>query len=132
MDTRAIADFLKQNVGLFRHFPDNRLAEIVAGSEVASYEPNEAILEFGEDATHLGVILEGEASASVIAQGGQRQAVGQLKAGDTFGEMVLMTGEKTVVDIIAESRCSVLLVPGLHSVLNGKCLIEIEMSSRVS
>ncbi len=111
MDNPAIADFLKQNVGLFKHFSDSRLAELVAGSQVASYEPNEAIVEFGEEATHLGAILEGEASASVIAQGGQRQVVSRLKPGDTFGEMVLMTGDRNVVDIIAETRCIVLLVP---------------------
>lgn len=111
MDSAETADFLKKNVGLFRQFSDNRLAELVAGSQVVSYEPNEAIVEFGEDATHLGVLLEGEASASVIAEAGERQVVAHLKAGDTFGEMVLMTGEKTMVDIIAETRCSALLVP---------------------
>lgn len=111
MDHAAIADFLKKNVGLFKHFPDHRVAELVAGSQVASYEPNEAIVEFGEDATHLGAILEGEASASVIAESGDRQVLRRLKTGDTFGEMALMTGEKTMIDIIAETRCSVLLVP---------------------
>lgn len=111
MNHAAIAAFLKKNVGLFTQFSDNRLAELVAGSQVVSYEPNEAIVEFGEDATHLGVLLEGQASASVVAEAGERQVVARLKAKDTFGEMALMTGEKTVVDIIAETRCSVLLVP---------------------
>ncbi|MBP7933132.1 MAG: acetate/propionate family kinase [Phycisphaerae bacterium] len=111
MNDAAIAGFLKQSVGLFKFFPPERLAELVVGSQVMSYEPNEAIVEFGEDAMHLGVMLEGQASASVIAEGGDRQVLEHLKAADTFGEMVLMSGDKTIVDIIAETRCSVLLVP---------------------
>ena len=35
----------------------------------------------------------------------------QLKAGDTFGEMALMTGDAVVADFIAESRCEVMLIP---------------------
>ncbi len=111
MDNTAIAAFLKQNVGLFKSFSDDRLTELVGGSTVTSYEPNEAIVEFGEDAMHLGVVLDGEASASIITETGDRQVVGHVRTSDTFGEMPLMTGEKTVVDLIADTRCNVLLVP---------------------
>jgi acetate kinase len=34
-----------------------------------------------------------------------------LKAGDTFQEMALMTGDAVLADFIAESRCEVLLIP---------------------
>ena len=34
-----------------------------------------------------------------------------MKAGDTFGEMALMTGNPLLADFIAESRCEVLLIP---------------------
>ena len=37
--------------------------------------------------------------------------LGQLKAGDTFNEMALMTGDAVLADFIAESRCEVLLIP---------------------
>ena len=40
-----------------------------------------------------------------------RQSLGQLKAGDTFNEMALMTGEAVPADFIAESRCELLLIP---------------------
>ena len=36
---------------------------------------------------------------------------GQLKAGETFGEAALMTGNPLLADFIAESRCEVLLIP---------------------
>ena len=34
-----------------------------------------------------------------------------MKAGDTFDEMALMTGDALLADFIAESRCEVLLIP---------------------
>jgi acetate kinase len=34
-----------------------------------------------------------------------------LKAGDTFNEMALMTGDAVFADFISESRCDVLLIP---------------------
>ena len=109
-DPHLIA-FLKQRVSLCKHFSDERLEQLVKESRVASYEPNEAVVEFGEDASFLGVVLEGELAASVVGEGVQRQVIGHFKPGDTFGEMGLMSGEKNVADFIAETRCQVLRIP---------------------
>ena len=57
------------------------------------------------------MVLSGTVAASVLGDGGTRQSLGQLKAGDTFGEMALMTGDAVLADFIAESRCEVLLIP---------------------
>ena len=51
---------------------------------MVSYEPNEAVVEFGEEASFLGVLLKGELSASAVGDGGQRQVLGQLKAAAAF------------------------------------------------
>src|SRR6516162_2284421 len=104
-------DFLKQRVGVFKEFSDDRLRQLVNGSRRASFEANEAIAHHGAEATHFGVVLSGTVSASVLGNGGARQALGQLKAGDTFGEMALMTGDAMPADLIAESSCEVLLIP---------------------
>jgi acetate kinase len=106
-----IIQFLKTKVPLFAGFTDQRLGDLVGGSRVASFEVNEAIVHHGAEATHFGVVLAGTAAASVIGEGGARQVLGQLKAGDTFGEMALMTGDTVLADFIAESRCDVLLIP---------------------
>ena len=42
---------------------------------------------------------------------GTRQQLGQLKAGDTFAEAALMTGNPLLADFNAESHCEVLLIP---------------------
>jgi acetate kinase len=108
MNTR---DFLQQRVSLFQKFTPDRLGKLVDGSRVASFEANEAIVHHGAQATHLGVVLNGTVGASVLANGGTRQQLGQLKEGDTFGEAALMTGNPSLADFIAESRSEVLLIP---------------------
>jgi len=106
-----VIQFLKTKVPLFAGFTDERLGDLVAGSRVASFEANEAIVHHGAEATHFSVVLSGTVTASVIGEGGARQSLGQLKAGDTFGEMALMTGDTVVADFLAGSRCEVLLIP---------------------
>ena len=107
MDTGT---FIKERVGLFKDFTEERIKELVDGSAVRSFEANEAIAHQGAEATHLGVVLSGTVAISA-ATGGKRQSLGQLKAGETFGEGALMTGDPLVADFIAESHCEVLLIP---------------------
>lgn len=107
----AIANFLRTSVPLFAEFTEKRLQRLVAGSRVVTFEPNEAIVHCGAEARHLGVILGGIVAASAWADGGTQAALGRLEAGGTFGELALMTGDAMVADLIAESRCEVLLIP---------------------
>src|SRR5215212_5783340 len=103
--------FLKEKVGVFRDISAERLDALVAGSSVRSFEANEAIMHLGSEATHLGVVLSGAVAASALGDGGVRQSLGRLQAGDTFNEMALMTGDVVIADFIAESHCEVLLIP---------------------
>src|SRR6185369_8016291 len=103
--------FLKQQVALFQDFSIERLQQLVDGSRIVSFEANQAIVHRGEEATHFFVVLSGVVAASVLGDGGTRQPLGQLRAGDTFNEMALMTGDVVLADFIAESRCEVLLIP---------------------
>ncbi len=107
----STTDFLKQRVDLFKDFSTGRLEQLTAGSRIGSFEANEAIAHHGAEAAHFGVVLSGAVSASVVGDGGARHALGQLKAGDTFNEMALMTGDAVLADFIAGSRCEVLLIP---------------------
>jgi len=103
--------FLKENVSLFQDFSAERLQQLLDGSRTISFEAKEAIAHRGEEAVHFGVVLSGTVAASILGDGGARQSLGQLKAGDTFNEMALMTGDPVVADFVAESRCEVLLIP---------------------
>jgi acetate kinase len=106
-----IVRFLKSRVALFAGFAEDRLAKLVDGSRVVSFEPNEAVIEYGSVVGHLGVVLDGAIAASVMADGGARQGLGRVEATETFGERALMTGDKMPADLIAEVRSEVLLIP---------------------
>ena len=56
------------------------------------------------------MVLSGAIDASALGDGGDRQALGRLEAGDTFNELALMTGDTVLADFIAASRCEVLLI----------------------
>ncbi len=104
-------DFLKQSVAVCKDFSPDRLQQLIDGSRIVSFEANEAVEHSGAEATHFGVVLSGTISVSVMHNGNARQPIGQLKTGDTFGEMALMTGQPMLADFIAESRCQVLRIP---------------------
>lgn len=101
------SEFLKKQVGMFADFSDERLAQLVAGSRIESFETKQAVMYRGEAASHLAVVLSG----TVAASGGNGQELGELKAGDTFGELALMSGDPLLADFVAQSPSQVLLVP---------------------
>lgn len=109
-DSRYVT-FCRERVALFADFEPEALARLVERASVASFEPNEAIIEFGEEARFLGIMLDGRAEASVTDNSGRRTRLAELHAGDIFGEMALMTGDKTAADVIGLTRCVALLVP---------------------
>ena len=111
MNTADLITFLKEKVVLFKEFSDDRLQTLVAGSQVASFEARQAVMHHGTEATHFGIVLNGKISISRLGDGGTRQALAQLAAGNSFNEMALMTGDPVAADFIAESRVEVLLVP---------------------
>jgi acetate kinase len=104
------AGFIKERVGLFKDFTPERIKQLVDGSLVRSFEANEAIAHQGAEATHFGIVLDGAVTASAVMNG-TRQKLGQLKAGDTFAEAALMTGNPLLADFIADSHCEILLIP---------------------
>jgi signal-transduction protein with cAMP-binding, CBS, and nucleotidyltransferase domain len=64
---KSVAEFLKTKVSLFQHLSEKRIEEIVKGSRVVFYEVNEAVIRLGEEATFLGVLLDGELKISGVS-----------------------------------------------------------------
>jgi acetate kinase len=111
MEIDEITDFLNTRVGLLQHISSEHLASILQGSKILTYEANEAVLSFGEEVSFLGVLLEGRISASLLGEEGVRREIGHFTDGDTFGELALMSGDKSIADLIAETHCQVLRIP---------------------
>lgn len=109
--TSGLASFLSHNVPLFRDFPKERLETLLAGSRLETFAAKEPIKKFGESHRFLGVLVEGRAEVSVTDDGGQVHHVDTIDAGDVFGEMSLMTGDKSSADVVAVTQCQALLIP---------------------
>ncbi len=106
-----LKSFFLERVRLFENFPADKVEEIVIKSRLATYEGNEAILETGDEGRCIGVIISGHADVSMTDNTGTRSVISQLDAGDVFGVMSLLTGDRIVADVIAGTRCFVLMIP---------------------
>lgn len=111
MDTKTAICFLQQHVGTFQGFSADRLQQLVKGSRIVTFDVREIILHYGAEATHFGVVLAGQVAVSIPDDSAGRELLGILKAGDTFNELALMTGDVVVADFVAESPCEILLIP---------------------
>ncbi len=108
-DTAAL--FLRDKVPLFQDFSDSRLNDLVTGSRVHFLGKDETAAHCGDDASFLGVVLEGELAASAPGEGARAEELLRLKAGDTFGELGLMTGDKVLADVVAVTPAKILHIP---------------------
>jgi acetate kinase len=111
MDNHDLSNYLHTQVELFAGFPDDKLARMIEGSRIVTFEPNEAVIEFGEENRFFFVLIDGKAEVTVTDDQGESHRLALLKSGDFFGEISLMTGDRTIAGTIATTRCTVLLVP---------------------
>jgi hypothetical protein len=103
-------DLLKQH-RIFDTVPKDIAEAILDASQIAPYAPGEVVVPIGQPFTFFGLILEGEIIAYLPEGEGPPRSVETLKAGSCFGEMSLLTGLDSPVDLIATTPCRVLLVP---------------------
>ncbi|MCK0511199.1 acetate/propionate family kinase [Aromatoleum buckelii] len=111
MSEADLKRFFLEQVRLFESFPAGKVEEIVARSRMATFEGNEAILETGDEGRYIGVVVSGHAEISITDNTGTRSVISELGAGDVFGVMSLLTGDRIIADVIAGNRCFVLMIP---------------------
>jgi CRP-like cAMP-binding protein len=59
----------------------------------------------GAEAHWLYLLVKGEAAVQVQVPGGAAKTVARLTAPDYFGEMALLTGERRIASVVADSDC---------------------------
>lgn len=111
MTNDELIPFLLQKVRLFESFSQDTVKALVDGSELRTFEGNESIIQCGDEGRFIGVLLDGHGEISIADNTGGRLVMSPLVAGDVFGEMSVLTGDRTVADVIAGNRCLVLLIP---------------------
>lgn len=92
---------------LFACLGDAQLDALIRGSRTIHFGRGERVIEEGAEGASMFVLLDGVAHVSV-AKNGSGLHVGTLRAGDCFGEMSLLTGERRTATVRAEHDCEVL------------------------
>lgn len=88
-------------VDLFAPLSDAEREQLAEGLRYAPFTRGEVMTRQGAEAHWLYMIVEGAASVRVAVDGGLEKEVATLQAGQFFGEMSLMTGEKRSATVVA-------------------------------
>ncbi|MCY1274118.1 cAMP-activated global transcriptional regulator CRP [compost metagenome] len=70
------------------------------------FATGDQLIQQGDDAQHVFIIIEGHADAYVDGQ-----KVGDVQKDEIFGAMAVFTGEKRSATVIASEPCTVMLIP---------------------
>jgi small-conductance mechanosensitive channel/CRP-like cAMP-binding protein len=92
---------------LFDCLSDDQLENMVKQSHLNHFGRGERVIEEGAPGESMFILLRGTAQVSV-AKNGSRIPVAQLRSGDCFGEMSLLTGEKRSATVRADADCYVM------------------------
>jgi CRP/FNR family transcriptional regulator, cyclic AMP receptor protein len=87
---------------------DKRAKEqVLRTAREQSYAPGDVVVNEGDPATRLYLIVEGTASVEQGAQG----TVGKLEAGEFFGELALIEEHGRTATVRAETPLTCLIIP---------------------
>lgn len=100
----SIRNFLKLSTALAPLAP-HEIRNLLGSLDVIDYKPNTAIIREGEAGDALYILRTG--AARVIKESNGGQVINQLKAGDLFGELALLTGQPRATTIVTSEPSSV-------------------------
>jgi small-conductance mechanosensitive channel/CRP-like cAMP-binding protein len=89
-----------EHVTLFNPLPPEDIARLADQLRYAPFCRGETMTRQGAEAHWLYVLVEGEAAVRVSVEGHEKE-VARLRAGQFFGEMSLMTGERRSATVVA-------------------------------
>jgi len=92
---------------LFQCLSEDQIDSLVKQSELNHFGRGERVIEEGAEGDSMFILLRGGAVVS-IAKNGSTIPVANLRSGDCFGEMSLLTGEKRSATVKAEGDCYVM------------------------
>ncbi len=93
-----------------RYLTDDERVRLLARAESRSYEPDEVILGEGEYNEDIYVLIGGCARIEKRVRGTPK-SVGQINAGEAFGEMSLLDGSPTYLSVVADAPTEAYVLP---------------------
>jgi small-conductance mechanosensitive channel/CRP-like cAMP-binding protein len=92
---------------IFQCLSEEHLDTIVKQSRLDHFGKGERVIEEGAEGDSMFVLLRGAAQV-LVAKNGSAIPVAKLNAGDCFGEMSLLTGERRSATVRAQGDCYVM------------------------
>ncbi len=105
---------LLAKIEIFKPLSDKERRTLANELKESIYAPGELILAQGQEGNHFYILKSGEADVSMRRDGRDLKLAG-LSAGNFFGEMSFLTGEKRNASVTAQTDCIVLALS--HTVL---------------
>ena len=104
---------LLQTTSLFEGICAEALVPLLRdlGAVVRSYGKGETLVQAGEPARRVGVVLSGRIEAYRPAPGGARVPITHMGPGGVFGDVLGGSSLASPVTVLAATACEVLLVP---------------------
>lgn len=94
----------RQASRFFAQFPARALEELLDSTSVRSFSTDETIVREGDPGLSLFLIEEGTVEVVTRDQAGQPLILGQMGAGEFFGEVSVLTGRPRTATIVARSQ----------------------------
>ncbi|MBI3866400.1 MAG: mechanosensitive ion channel family protein, partial [Planctomycetia bacterium] len=123
-----------RTVPLFRALPEEAMARLAGASRVARYAGGEVIIHQGDKGSELFVVDSGEVSVSVRNADDTHAHLQTIKAGDFFGEMSLLAGDRRTATVSAAGDCELMVIgkPALAAVFERQPEFVQEISEIVA
>ncbi|MEG8946107.1 mechanosensitive ion channel family protein [Rosettibacter firmus] len=94
-----------KNIDLFSLLKEDELNSIATNVYIRTFRKNDVIIEEGKEGDSMFILVEGLLNVFVKNNEGLDVYVGNISAGDFFGEMSLFTGEPRSATIRARTDC---------------------------
>jgi small-conductance mechanosensitive channel/CRP-like cAMP-binding protein len=104
-DQSALRLVLSQQT-VFQCLDERQLDRLIAQARRCQFGRGEKLIEQGQAGDSMFVLARGEANV-IVQRNGEPTVVAVLKAGDCFGEMSLLTGERRSATVVAQTDCEV-------------------------
>ncbi|GAB4197911.1 MAG: hypothetical protein OHK0057_30350 [Thermoflexibacter sp.] len=90
-----------KNKGIFTALNERELTAMIAIAKKKVYGALEVIVKQGDEGSSLFYVAEGILEVLIDQEDGSKLKVAELKNGDIFGEMALLTGQRRTATVVA-------------------------------